>query len=170
MEENKIIDLAEKEYSKVLDFFSRVDSRISVLLSINIGMLALLAANTPPIKSLTWEMVFVAIPVLLLGASLVCVYLALFPRLAGGQQSLIYFREIARKTESKFIEEFKAQSEAAYANDLLSQVWRNSEILKMKFDYLKYSFILSAIALIPWLISLAMFVSKNTNLTTLLAK
>jgi hypothetical protein len=33
-------------------------------------------------------------------------------------------------------------------------VWRNSEILKLKYDAIKLAFVLSALALIPWAIFL----------------
>ena len=69
---------------------------------------------------------------------------------------MIYFREIAKRTEAKFIDEFMAQSDDAHIRDLLGQAWRNSEILKMKFDAIKIAFILSAIALLPWTAFLAL--------------
>ena len=78
------------------------------------------------------------------------------PLLKGGADSLIYFREIAKRTEAKFIDEFIAQTDNAHTRDLLGQVWRNSEILKMKYDAIKISFVLSALALIPWTIFLAL--------------
>jgi hypothetical protein len=76
--------------------------------------------------------------------------------LKGGANSLIYFREIAKRTETRFIDDFIAQAEDAHTRDLLGQVWRNSEILKMKYDALKIAFVLSALALIPWVIFLAL--------------
>src|SRR6266498_3443520 len=73
----------------------------------------------------------------------------LVPKVAGGWRSLLYFREIAKRKETAFIAEFSEQSEEAYLKDLLAQVWRNSEILKQKYDYIKYSFIVLLCALPP---------------------
>jgi len=90
----------------------------------------------------------------LLGISLCRLYLGAFPSLKGGEESLIYFREIAKKREQPFIDAFIAQTEEAYVKDLLGQVWRNSQILKMKFDHLTSAFNFMAMAIVPWLGSL----------------
>jgi Pycsar effector protein len=160
--------LASKDLlTLVLSFFSRVDAKMSVVLAVDTGMLAALAADSPPIKNLSWLMIIVAaITILLLGASIVFLYRGAFPSLKGGNASLIYFREIASRTEHKFIEEFTAQSDEQHVNDLLGQVWRNSEILKMKFDSLKIAFTLLAFAIIPWLVCLVLFASYNDPTST----
>jgi len=63
-----------------------------------------------------------------------------------------------------------SQQEPAYVKDVLGQAWRNSQILKTKFDDLKLSFILMAIAVLPWTISLAdrvmgIFIGNSKNTT-----
>jgi len=62
---------------------------------------------------------------------------------------------VYKRTESKFIDEFMAQDEAAYVKDVLGQAWRNSEILVQKFNHLKVAFIFMAVAVLPWAVSLA---------------
>jgi hypothetical protein len=165
MENQQLIDLARDQLNRVLGFFSRVDAKISVLLSVNIAMLALLAGKAP-LKDLHWNslpalVAFLALA--LIALSLIFLYQASFPRLVGGKRSLLYFRGIAARNEFVFIDEFIAQSEEAYIKDMLSQVWRNSEILKQKYDHIKYSFIALICALPPWLLALAMFVSLNSE-------
>ena len=165
MENKQLIDLARDQLNRVLGFFPRVDAKISVLLSVAIAMLALLASKAP-LKELQWNSrpALVAILALaLIALSLLLLYQASFPRLAGGQRSLLYFREIAKRKETAFIAEFSEQSEEAYLKDMLAQVWRNSEILKQKYDYIKYSFIVLLCALPPWLIALAMFASLSSD-------
>lgn len=142
----------------VLSFFPRVDSKLSVVLAINTGMLAVLGADAPPLSDLSWAMLLSAgLAVALLGVSVAFLYRGAFPSLRGGNASLVYFREIAKLTEHQFVEHFKHQDDEQRVNDLLGQVWRNSEILKAKFDALKYAFIFLALALIPWLAALALF-------------
>jgi hypothetical protein len=170
MDNAQLLDIAKDQLNRVLGFFPRTEAKASVVLAVDTGMLALLAINAPPIRLLDWYMLFAVIPVLLITISIVHLYWGAFPQLTGGHQSLVYFREIANRTESKFIEEFKAQQLDAYINDLLGQIWRNSEILKEKFDHLKWAFTFLALALIPWLIALAMFAAKNTAATSLLVK
>jgi len=153
---------ALEQLNLILSFFPRVDAKLSVLLAVNTGMLAVLATNTPPPAKLSWLGATAAIiAVLLIAASICFLYQGAFPRLKGGFASLVYFREIALRTEHKFIEDFKGQTEEQRINDLLGQVWRNSEILKQKFDALKIAFILLAIAIVPWLSSLVLFAGYN---------
>ncbi len=161
---------ARQQLDLVLSFFPRVEGRLSLLLSINLGMLALLSVNAPPLRDWQVAFVFVAIPVLLIGVSLSHIYQGFFPQLDGGKDSLIYFREIAARTESKFIEDFKTQGDQAYVNDILGQVWRNSEILKEKFDHLRSAFTLLAWAILPWIVSLGLFAATKSDATHLLAK
>jgi hypothetical protein len=152
-----IKDAAERQLDRVLSFFPRVEAKGSFLFALNTGLLALLALNLNLDDFRVWFVIMPAISVLLIiGASLYFLYRSSFPSLKGGANSLIYFREIAKRTETRFIDDFIAQAEDAHTRDLLGQVWRNSEILKMKYDALKIAFVLSALALIPWVIFLAL--------------
>ena len=115
-------------------------------------MLAVLALNMTKADLRVWYLALpAALAVTLLGASLWFLCKCAFPSLKGGTASLIYFREIAGRTEATFIDQFQKQTPEAYTRDLLGQVWRNSEILRMKFDALKIAFTLTAIAILPWL-------------------
>lgn len=168
MDTKHLIDLSKDQLNRVLSFFPRVDAKISVLFSLDIAMLAVLA-NKAPLNELHWDSTPSLIALLalaLIALSLALLYQASFPRLAGGHSSLLYFREIARRREAAFIDEFSAQTEEAFLKDVLGQVWRNSEILKQKYDYIKYSFIVMICALPPWLIALAMFTSLSLESQT----
>lgn len=129
METDRLIELAKDQLNRVLGFFPRVDSKISVLLSVDVAMLAVLAANVPPMKSLvllSLPVVIAFLAVILIALSLYFLYQVSFPRLKGGHCSLVYFREIASRTESNFIDEFTEQSADIYLKDILGQIWRNS--------------------------------------------
>lgn len=144
-------ELARKQLDLVLGFFGRVDAKASFVFAMDTGLLALLAVNARLEDVSTWFLIGPAILALaLIIASLYFVYRCSFPYLKGGTASLVYFREIARRTEARFVEEFVNQSDEDHARDVLGQVWRNSEILKLKFDAIKIAFILTAISLIPW--------------------
>ncbi len=147
-------DVAAQQLDRVLAFFPRADAKGSVVLAVDTGMLAVLASNCPALSAFDWWMLIPLLPLALLSISLCHLYLGAFPSLKGGEESLIYFREIAKKREQPFIDAFIAQSEAAYLKDLLGQVWRNSQILRMKFDHLTSAFNFMALALVPWLASL----------------
>lgn len=156
MDNEALVEASKDQLTRVLAFFSRVDTVASVLLGVDLGMLALLANNVLPISFFEWSIYVSAIPAVLIGISLYHLFRGYFPRLTGGWLSLIYFREIAERTESDFIREFRAQSEETYVNDLLSQVWRNSEILTQKFNHLSKAFIFLAWAIIPWVVALVL--------------
>jgi hypothetical protein len=162
MKPENLYPASKDQLNLVLSFFSRVDTKLSVVLALDTGMLAVLGTDSPPLKAYSWPMlVAVAITVALLAVSIVFLYRGGFPTLKGGQASLIYFREVAKRTEHKFIEEFKAQTDEQHVNDMLGQAWRNSEILTIKFDSLKAAFTLLALAIIPWIVSLVVFATYN---------
>ena len=164
METEDLLGASKDQLNLILSFFARVESKLSVLLAINTGMLAFLASNAPPLKEFScWMEISATATLLLLAGSIAVLYRGAFPHLAGGEESLVYFRRIASRTEHKFIEEFKSQSAEQYSDDLLAQAWRNSVILQAKFDALKQSFILTAFAIIPWVVSLALFAARNAQ-------
>lgn len=166
MKEEYLAGACKDQLNLVLSFFQRVDAKASVVLAVNTGMVGYLAGRLPPLKSLElWEVIPPAMAFLLSALSYWHLYKGAFPRLEGGNQSLVYFREIAIRTEAKFIDEFMKQPEHDYSRDLLGQAWRNAEILKQKFDHLKWSFVFMACAVLPWSIALAVLAMKKTAVT-----
>ena len=153
--------VAKDQLNLVLSFFARVDSKASVVLAVDTAMLGYLAAKIPQITwPPSWSLVIPMSAFALIFISVWHLYKTAFPNLKGGSSSLVYFREIAVRTESKFIDEFSAQQESAYARDLLAQTWRNSEILVEKFNHLKCAFIFMGLAVVPWTIALVQFSIK----------
>jgi Family of unknown function (DUF5706) len=164
MDEKELLETAGNQLDRVLGFFSRVDAKASAVLAVDTAMLGFLVTKVPPLKSLQWwEILIPAVTVALLASSFWFLYKGAFPTLKGGNESLVYFREIARRTEAKFVDQFGRQSVADHAHDLLGQAWRNSEILKAKFDHLKIAFVFLALAITPWAFSLLMFTLKAAS-------
>lgn len=160
MDTDKHIEQANKQLDRVLGFFSRLDAKHSVVLAVDTSMLAVLVARAPALSTFSWSLaVAPGLAVLLIATSYWFLYAGTSPALDGGQQSLIYFREIARRTESKYVDAFIAVSDEDYLRDLLGQVWRNSEILTQKFSHLSKALLFLALAVIPWLAALALFAS-----------
>src|SRR5256885_15158195 len=158
MEQKTLLSASRDELVLVLSFFPRADAKASVVLAVDTGMVGYLAAHLPGIDSMRWwEFLAPALTIALLAWSFWHLYRGAFPQLKGGEGSLVYFREVAGRTETKFVDGFTAQEESAYVKDILGQAWRNSQILKAKFDDLKYSFILMAGAAVPLEIFLADF-------------
>jgi hypothetical protein len=161
-------ETAASQLDRVLAFFPRADAKGSVLLAVDTGMLAVLASNSPPSAMFDWWILMALIPIVLLGISLWHLYMGTFPSLEGGHDSLVYFREISKRTESRFIEAFLAQPDDVLLKDLLSQVWRNSEILKTKFDHISSAFNWTALAILPWLGSLLLLAIRYPSRSVLL--
>jgi hypothetical protein len=154
--------VAKDQLGLVLSFFSRVDSKASVVLAVDTGMAGYLAGRLPSLKAVPcWQSLIPLVAFVLIGISFWNLYKGAFPNLKGGNQSLVYFRAIATRTEAKFIDDFSAQSEGEYAKDVLGQVWRNSEILVEKFNHLKRAFVFMALAVLPWVVSLAILASRT---------
>jgi len=163
MDEHDYFERARLQLDLVLSFFPRVDGKASVVLAVDTGMLGFLAARVVSFSTLLWwQVVVIAITIALLGSSLWFIYKEAFPNLKGGSGSLVYFREIANRTEAAFIDDFLQRSRAAQTKDILGQVWRNSEILRAKFDYLRVAFILLAVAILPWVASLLVLPAQES--------
>jgi len=165
MDQKNLSEAAPAQLDRVLAFFSRADAKASVLLAVDTGMLAVLVSRLPPSSAFDCWLLILLAPLFLIGGSLWHLHKAAFPSLEGGRDSLIYFREIGKRTESKFVNEFTSQSEQDYLKDILSQVWRNSQILKEKFDHISAAFNWMALAIVPWagsLVLLAIHYSART--------
>jgi hypothetical protein len=144
----------------VLNFFARVDTKLSVVLGIDLGMAGLLASKTPTDADVwagTW--VIVGVFVTLVAISLFHLYRGSFPNVDGGHGSLTFFREIARRSETDYRNAFRNLSTNDLADDLMRQTWRNSVILKDKFKHLRWSYIFMALAIVPWLFAVGLFVA-----------
>src|SRR5882762_9214525 len=107
MQQEQLLHTCKDELNLVLSFFSRVDAKGSVVLAVDTGMLGYLAAHLPSLNSLHWwEFLSPALSIVLLAVSIWHLYKGAFPRLEGGAQSFVYFAEIAKRTEAKFIDGF----------------------------------------------------------------
>lgn len=158
-------ETASKQLDRVLSFFARVESKISALFAVNTALLAVLAVNAKEDDLLTWYLPLLgAVSITAITASLYFLYRSSYPNLKGGEDSLIYFRSIASRTEQKYIDAALACDEDGLARELLAQVWRNSVILKDKFESLRLAFCLTAGALPFWFLTLLLASMKHSTL------
>src|SRR5579871_4708611 len=155
---------ARDQLSLVLSFFPRVDAKLSTILAVDTGMLAALSASLPSFPHVSpWMAIAPVLATTLIVASYVFLYKGGFPDVKGGNASLIYFSEIAKRTEANFIREYRDATEESLRCDVLGQIWRNSEILTEKYRCLKVAFVCMALAAIPWIVSLAVFALAKSN-------
>ena len=144
-------DVAERQLDRVQAFFPRIDAKLSALFAISSAQIAVAALNVGPDDFKLW---FVAIPAVVFAlmalSVLINLYRCAFPHLEGGNNSLIYFVEIAKHTESNYIKSFSAYVASDRLADLTGQIWRNSQIASLKYGYLKTATSLSMFSIIPW--------------------
>lgn len=57
MKPENLYPASKDQLNLVLSFFSRVDAKLSVVLAVDTGMLAVLAGDAPPVKSLSYLMI-----------------------------------------------------------------------------------------------------------------
>lgn len=164
---------ANTQLGLVLGFFQRAESRLALVLTVDLSMLALLTASAPPLRMWNASMVVAALPAGCIVVSLAQIWLGLFPNVEGGvlpdgKTSLVFFGTIARRSEDAFAREFSDQTDESYTRDVLGQIWTNSTILSEKFARLKLAFMWMLVALIPWLVTLMVFASMRPAATSLL--
>lgn len=148
--------VASEQLDRILTFFARVDSRASMLFAANSAILGVLAARVDVKHLEDWQIsVPAALSLIAIVYSFGSLYLCAYPNTRGGNGSNVFFGSIARKTESAFVDEFRRLSEEEWLRDLAAQIWRNSEILCLKYKFLKNAMISTTLGLIPW----AVFIS-----------
>ena len=155
MNDKERLALAERQLDRTQLFFPRVDSKATGLFAVAAGELALLLINVKYGDLKIWYVAIpVALTVLLLLWVFACLHRCAHPETRGGAGSLVYFQEIAARTETNYVKEYLAGTEESLAADFAGQTWRNSEILTHKFDYVKKASVALAWSLLPFFLAL----------------
>ncbi|MFA4996490.1 MAG: Pycsar system effector family protein [Patescibacteria group bacterium] len=162
MNGQNLIDSAEKNLERQLEWIARYDARVSFIAGVSIAMIAYLASVAGEV--VVWNNVIALdffVSGLFLFASLLCIYFGQYPKTNSCNSSLIYFNTIADMTCENFKKQFKNLSETDYLDDLLAQTHNNSLIISKKFTFLKTALILLLISVLPW--ALTIFMVKTAN-------
>ena len=158
MDEEEKIRIAESNLDRLLDWISRIDAKSSVVLGGNTAMLGVLASLAPaPHLWKKQTAIFAVLSTLCPFASLICVYLANYPQTKTKSSSLNFFGGIARHTLAEYQKAFANLSSPDYLNDLLEQIYRNSEIVIGKFRALRWAYRALLVGVIPWVLCLYYF-------------
>lgn len=157
------LEFYERQLDRINAFYPRLDAKVSALFAIASGQLAVAALNLSANDlELWWITIPLAFFLIAISWALINLYRCAYPHLDGGQNSLIYFKEIAALRETDFINQLTATDEATLKSDVAGQIWRNSEIVNCKYRYLKSATIAAMLSLLPWSVLLA-----STSLTHL---
>jgi hypothetical protein len=150
------IGAAEANLDRMLEWVGRYDNKSSALLGIDTAMVGVLALIIHGLGTSLLESYAIVLTLLFLGGAFLFLFLFIgaYPRLKAPADSLLFFGTISKKKADEYKKAFESQTEQEYLDDLLIQCHRNSEILDVKFRYLKLAFQLIVIAIIPWSLAL----------------
>lgn len=148
----KQIEVIERQLDRVLSFFPRVEARINALFAFNSIILTLVALNLTASDVALW---YVMVPAIVTGVGLSVSYFFLFkanfPDTKGGEDNLIFFGEIKKRGETDYRNTLLGCSDERYRDDLIGQIWRNSQILCAKYEGIKFAIVATALSIIPFL-------------------
>jgi hypothetical protein len=148
----KQIEVIERQLDRVLTFFPRVEARINGLFAFNSIILTLVALNFSASDLRLW---YLMIPAIVTGVGLSFSYYFLFkanfPQIKAGEGNLVYFGEIKKRSEADYRDAFLACSDDRYRNDLIGQIWRNSQILCAKYEGIRFAIMATAFSVVPFL-------------------
>lgn len=162
MVHKNLIEKAEKNLERQLEWISRYDARVYFIAGVSIAMLGFLTSITGEVTFWNYA---IKIDFLSSGAllftSLICIYFGQFPKTNSDNNSLLYFGTIADMNCDKFKKQFESLSDADYLDDLLCQTHKNSVIISKKFMFLKVALISLLFSVIPW--ALAILLIKTSS-------
>ena len=144
------------QLDRLMGFFPRIDSKATFLLAIDFAMLGVLAKAFPLFHLASPRGVFAIVAGVLLSLSLGKLCVAFLPHFDSGEHtSIVYFKDIASLGWRGYHHAVATISDDELIDDLTCQIWRNSEILKIKFAAAEAALIFMLIALPFWLMMLA---------------
>lgn len=143
--------LAEASLDRHLSWIQSIDSKVSLVVAVNIGMLGYLAATLPEAKASP----LVTVVLVVLGMapnviSLACCAMAMCPRLRSPNLSVLFFGTISAHSPEEYTRRLKALTGEEYLADLLLQVHRNAAIASAKFGLVKQGTLWLVCGAIPW--------------------
>jgi len=149
---------AEKNLECMLDWNGRYDNKLVIILGINTALLGTLATLAPPFEVWTQIMIiFMVGTVIAFGASYVFLYMGSYPRTSGPVKSLWYFGSISKMKYQEFEKSFLTKDIEGHIIDVLKQIHRNSEILSLKFSYLKLAYTALILGVFSWVITIFLY-------------
>lgn len=154
----------EKILARLLEWVRAADTRFPPLAAMNTAMIGIFAALAPGVSKWTLELIGSAsIVAFLLGISLICLYLAMFPRTKGPKHSVIYIEGIRSRTSESYHATINELTETDYLADLIEQSHRNAEIAHVKFTYVRFAMIAWFFSILPWSFTLYLLIVSKTQ-------
>ena len=154
------------QLDRLMGFFPRVEGKASFLMVLNVALLGVAAINYPVRDVVSPRGIAGIAAFVFLGLSLLHVYKVFFPHLnPAPTESITFFGDIAKGTAGEYKKRVIAISEDEFLDDMACQIWRNSEILKIKFDHVRVAFIFAGLSLPPWAVLLSAVALRAGKIT-----
>lgn len=155
MTKEERLAFALAQLDRMQSFHGRIETRAAGLLTLNLAMAGVVALNLSTAILKTHWICVAGAALILIGAALAFLIAVSFSHLGNKvRPSLIYFADISHQQADEYIGKVKAASTDDLLDDALCQIWRNSEILTMKFSRLHRAYILTCVSIAPWLLFL----------------
>ncbi|UYY79576.1 Pycsar system effector family protein [Sphingomonas sp. R1] len=152
MTDTERLNFALGHLDRIQALQGRVENRGAALLALNLAMASITAANlTRPILATLWAGVAL-LALAAIGVAFVSLIMVSYSHLANKvRPSLLFFGDIARIESDVYISQAKGASTEDLVEDALCQIWRNSEILMLKFARTQRAFVATCCAIILWM-------------------
>lgn len=142
------LDFGLGQLDRLANYYPRVEGKASAIFAINAATLSIIALNYPFDGLKSAAAALGAISVLLIAFSIWNIYLAFFPDTKSGPtKSIVYFGDISKLSLQDYEKAFLTTTRESLVSDVICQIHRNSQILGKKYNYLKFSIILTCIGL-----------------------
>jgi len=152
MDKAQKLDFALGQFDRLQTFFNRVEGRAAFFWATDIAMATVVVSNLS--KSLLYKPMVIPglIALVALAISIGFLIAVSHSHLKNlTRPSMIYFGDIARVSADSYIDNVSATDETELLKDALCQIWRNAEILSMKYGRVQKAFLFLCIALPFWL-------------------
>lgn len=147
---------AKDQLALVLSFFVRVETKLSVILAVDLAMISIAFAKVLPLAEVSLSVIgLLALFAVMQVASLILLYRGSFPHLEDGERSLIYFRAVAQLDQADYRMRFTQRDLGAHIDDVIDEAWINARILTVKYDRLKRAYLWMGLSVAPWVVALA---------------
>lgn len=166
----KRISLAENNLQRINDWIVNSDSKIGVIITFQVGIVAFFTTKGSEIKNiiltnqmefLEWILYFSILAfIVFVTISIIYSLKALYPDIQIRKSSFFFFGSIASQKIEDFKKEFATLSEKEILEEISDQVYINSTIAKAKMERIRISitnffvgtlFLLVILLLLPWL-------------------
>lgn len=158
------LSIEEQTLARVIDWIRTSDSKVTAIFAFHAGLIAFLANKGEDIKKI-WlvhqidnqsSMLFLSLSVfaIFILLSTVEAFKALFPDFKPRGYSLLFFGAIPSLGIEKYKSSFRNLTSNDLEDELLSQIYINSEIASKKFSHVKSSIKNLAVAGVAWIIAL----------------